>query len=417
MFALVYFRNMLSATATLYKNAFNGLSKNTWYLSIVMLVNRSGTMVIPFMTMYCTQKLHFSLPQAGIIMSLFGAGAIAGAYIGGRITDNFGFYSQQVASLLSGGIMFIVTGFLHTYLSLCIGTFVLSLCNESFRPANATAIAFYSTVENRTRSYSLNRLAINLGWALGGALGGLLASVNYHLLFWVDGSTNIIAALLLLKMLPYGNSKAHIPANSPVKQRAYHDKFYVLFIVITFFFGACFFQVFTIQPVFYKTEWHYNELFIGILMGLNGVIIVFFEMILVYSIEGKKLNTFFIRIGFFVSAISFICLNVLPPGRITALLSITLITFGEMFCMPFMSSFYIQRSALHNRGEYAALYAIAWSVAQIAAPLSGSRIAASYSFTTLWWVLGAVCAASSISVLFLEQKIKSSEKTAVATPG
>jgi predicted MFS family arabinose efflux permease len=407
---------MLSATASLYKNAFKGLSKNTWYLSIVMLVNRSGTMVIPFMTMYCTQKLHFTLPQAGTVMALFGAGAIAGAFIGGRITDRFGFYSQQLASLLLGGIMFLITGFLETYVSLCIGTFILSVCNESFRPANSAAIAWYSAPDNRTRSYSLNRLAINLGWAVGGAIGGLLASINYHLLFWVDGITNIVAAVLLFKLLPYANSKSGVVKDRPiVKQRAYTDKVYIVFIIITFFFASCFFQLFTVQPVFLKTEWHYNEVFIGVLMALNGVIIVFVEMILVYSLEGKKLNTFFIRTGFFIAGISFACLNILPPSQFTAVLSITLITIGEMLSMPFMNSFWIQRSSLHNRGEYAGLYAIAWSVAQIVAPLSGSYIAASYSFTVLWWILAAACVATSISILLLEQKIKSSEKSAVVT--
>lgn len=373
-------------------------------------------MVIPFMTMYCTQQLHFSLPQAGIVMALFGAGAIAGAYIGGRITDKFGFYSQQLASLLLGGIMFIITGFLKTYLSLCIGTFILSLCNESFRPANSAAIAWYSEPDNRTRSYSLNRLAINLGWAFGGALGGLLASVNYHLLFWVDGITNIIAAFLLFKLLPYANSKAGIVKNKPIiKQRAYTDKFYVAFIIITFFFASCFFQLFTVQPVFFKMEWHYNEAFIGFLMALNGIIIVIIEMILVYSLEGRKLNTFFIRTGFFIAGLSFACLNVLPSSYFTAVFSTILITIGEMLSMPFMNSFWIQRSSLHNRGEYAGLYAIAWSVAQIAAPLSGSRIAASYSFATLWWVLTIVCVAASISILLLEQKIKSAENAAVVS--
>jgi len=297
---------------------------------------------------------------------------------------------------------------------LCIGTFILSLCNESFRPANATAIAYYSEPENRTRSYSLNRLAINLCWAFGGGLGGVLASINYHLLFWVDGSTNIIAALLLFKLLPYANSKASIVKDKPViKQHAYTDKFYIAFIIITFFFAACFFQMFTIQPVFFKTQWHYNEAFIGFLMALNGIIIVFTEMILIYSIEGRRLNTFFIRIGFFVSALSFASLNILPPGRATAFISIILITIGEMLSMPFMNSFYIQRSALHNRGQYAALYAMAWSVAQIAAPLSGSRIAASYSFAVLWWILTAVCFCSSVSIFLLEQRIKAAKKSVV----
>ena len=398
---------MLTATAALYKNAFNGLSKNTWYLSAVMLVNRSGTMVIPFMTIYCTQKLHFTLPQAGTVMALFGAGAIAGAYIGGRTTDKFGFYRQQLASLLLGGIMFLVTGFLHTFISLCIGTFILSVCNESFRPANAAAIAYYSKEENRTRSYSLNRLAINLGWAVGGALGGFLASINYHLLFWVDGCTNIVAAVLLFKLLPYANSKTSIVKDKPANaQKAYRDRTYIAFIIITFFFASCFFQLFTIQPVFFKTEWHYNEAFIGFLMALNGIIIVFSEMILVYSIEGKRLDTFFIRIGIFISALSFACLNILPVSVLNAVVSIALVTLGEMLSMPFMNSFCIQRSSLHNRGEYTALYAMAWSLAQIAAPLSGSRIAASYGFTTLWWILCIVCVLAAISVYILEKKTK-----------
>src|SRR3954452_8109898 len=196
----------MPAIIKLYKSAYQGLSRETWFLSLVILINRSGTMVVPFMTMYATQKLHYSIVDAGIIMALFGAGSIVGAFIGGRLTDAIGFYKIQVFALFGGGIMFIVLGYLQSYLLLCCGTFFLSLVNESFRPANSTAIAFYSKAENRTRSYSLNRLAINLGWAIGGALGGFLASVNYQLLFWVDGCTNIAAAILLFKLLPYVKS-------------------------------------------------------------------------------------------------------------------------------------------------------------------------------------------------------------------
>src|SRR5437868_3514850 len=98
---------MFATTLQLYKKAYTGLSRNTWYLSLVMLINRSGTMVIPFMTMYCTLQLGFTILQAGFVMALFGAGAITGALIGGRITDRIGFYPMQVASLFMGGCMFI----------------------------------------------------------------------------------------------------------------------------------------------------------------------------------------------------------------------------------------------------------------------------------------------------------------------
>lgn len=177
-------------------------------------------MVVPFMSIYCVKQLHFSIVQAGAVMSLFGVGAISGSFVGGKLTDKFGFYDVQVGALLSGGILFLALGYQHTFPTVCFGTFILSFCNESFRPANSTAIAHYSTPENKTRSYSLNRLAINLGWAVGAGFGGLLASVNYHLLFWVDGSTNILAGLLLLKIMPRAGIVNTIKKWKPVLQKS-----------------------------------------------------------------------------------------------------------------------------------------------------------------------------------------------------
>lgn len=398
---------MLAATIQLYKNAYTGLSRKTWYLSLVMLINRSGTMVVPFMTIYATQQLHFTITQAGFIMGLFGAGAIVGAFTGGRITDKFGFYPMQIVSLLLGGTMFIITGYMHTFLSLCISTFLLSVCNESFRPANATAIAFYSKDENRTRSYSLNRLAINLGWAVGGALGGFLASVNYNLLFWVDGCTNIAAAILLLKLLPYVKSGTkHIEHKKEhTGKSAYHDGIYIVFLVLTVLFAACFFHLFTILPVYYKTEWHLNVQFIGLLMALNGIIIVLIEMVLIFKLEGTRPHTGFIQRGVILVGIGYALINILPSVAWAAVLTMIIITFGEILSMPFMNSFWISRTSSNNRGQYAAMYTIAWSIAQIAAPTLGSQVAAGINYNALWWIIAGICVAGGIGFMMLGKKM------------
>src|SRR5690606_32331404 len=126
----------------------------------------SGTMVIPFMTVYLTQELNFSIAQAGSVLAVFGIGSIIGAYLGGKLSDRFGFYAIQFWSLLLNGIFFIILGQMHTLPSIMLVIFLMSVLGEAFRPANASAVAFYSTAENRTRSYSLNRLAINLGWSV-----------------------------------------------------------------------------------------------------------------------------------------------------------------------------------------------------------------------------------------------------------
>lgn len=397
---------MLTFFFQLYKTAYSGLSKNSWYLSLVMLINRSGTMVVPFMSIYTIQQLHFTIVQSGWIMAFFGAGAIAGGFIGGKLTDKIGFYDIQVGALLVGGILFLILGYQRTFVSVGIGTFILSFCNESVRPANSTAIAHYSTDENRTRSYSLNRLAINLGWAFGGGLGGLLASVNYHLLFWVDGCTNIFAGLLLLRLMPRSKiikSVKSITDHTIKTVSAYKDGVYLIFILLSTLFATCFFQFFIMQPVFYKIQWHFNERFIGFLLAFNGILIVLFEMVLIHKLEGKRNPLVYIISGILVSAASFAVLNLLPHVVWVALLVVILITLGEMLSMPFMNSFWISRTNNNNQGEYAALYSMSWSAAQIIAPPVGSQIIAYGGFNMLWWVLTSVCVVSATGYFLLKK--------------
>ncbi|HEY4154605.1 MAG TPA: MFS transporter [Puia sp.] len=390
--------NPFSSTLTLYKNAYSGLSRSTWLLSVVMLVNRSGTMVLPFMTIYLT-AMGFSLFHAGLVVGLFGLGAICGGYLGGKLTDKWGFHQIQLVTLCGGGLLFIVLGLMRHYLLICLFTFILSLVNEAFRPANNTAIAHYSKEENRTRSFSLNRLAINLGWAFGGSLGGFIASFNYHLLFWIDGLTNITAAFLLhylLKSKPVAEPE-HRPNHDLVPARsAFHDKTYILFISLAILFGMCFFQLFSTLPVYYKDHLQLSEFHIGLLMGLNGMIIVLIEMVLVFRLEAKKKITRNISWGLLLTSFSFIVLNLLPPQPYSALISVILVTFGEIFAMPFMNTYWTSRTLPANRGQYAGLYTMAWSLAQVAGPTGGTWIAGHYGFYTLWWIAGGICLLTAI---------------------
>lgn len=350
-------------------------------------------MVVPFMSIYTIQQLHFTIVQSGFIMGFFGIGAISGSFIGGKLTDKIGFYDIQVGALLIGGLLFIILGYQHTFTSVAIGTFILSICNESFRPANSAAIAHYSTDDNKTRSYSLNRLATNLGWAFGGGIGGLLASFNYHLLFWVDGCTNIFAALLLLRLMPRSHIVKSVKAiaKTITSSSAYKDKVYLVFIFLCILFATCFFQFFIMQPVFYKLQWHFNERFIGFLMALNGLLIVLIEMVIVHKLEGKRNPLTYICIGILLTGLCFALLNLLPHTALIAILLVVLITLGEIISMPFTNTFWISRADNSNRGEYAGLYSMSWSAAQVIAPPLGSQVIAYGGFNMLWWVLSGVC--------------------------
>ncbi len=385
---------MLNRTLSIYKNSFTGLSRQTWLLSLIMLINRSGTMVIPFLTLYLTSSdMGRTLAEAGTVMGLFGLGAVIGAYFGGRLSDKIGFYNVQLFTLFFGGVMFIVLGQVKSYPLICLCTFILSLVNEAFRPANSTAIAHYSSPQNRTRSYSLNRLAINLGWAVGSSIGGFLAAYNYQLLFWVDGLTNIGAAFLLFFFLNPKLKQGHaeqgaVTADPP--QSAYRDKVYIWFIALATLYALCFFQLFTTIPKYFRDNLFLDERFIGFLMALNGILIAVVEMVLIYYLERRGNYMRYIVAGTFLCAVSYFSLLIPGQAATVALVMILLISVGEIMSMPFMNTFWTSRSNDRNRGQYAALYTIAWGIGQTLGPVLFSQLVDATSFNVMFIVLGAV---------------------------
>jgi len=402
---------MITPAIQLYKNAYSGLTRRIWLLSIVMLINRSGTMVLAFMTLYC-KHLGFTTKQGGLVVAIYGVGSVAGAFLGGKITDKFGFYYTQFTALFFGGTMFILLGQMRSYEAICICTFFLSMVNESFRPANAAAIAHYSTQKNRTQSFSLVRLAINIGWGIGVAVGGFLASINYHLLFWTDGFTNIAAAVSLLIILPkvslaQQKTKTVIQphADKLKSASAYNDKEFLKFLILTILFATCFFQLFTTVPIYFKEGLKLNEFWIGVVMSLNGILIALVEMVLVFKLEGRKPYLTLMCYGSVIMGIAFLLLNLpIASGFIIAIFSMLVVTIAEMVGMPFMNSYYIGRSSDQNRGQYAGLYTMSWSLAQVIGSSCGALIAAALGFFNLWLLVGFICLVTATGFYWLQNK-------------
>lgn len=400
---------MIKGALNLYSSSFKGLSRETWLLSLIMLINRSGTMVLPFMTLYLTSKeMNRSLSEVGTVVGLWGLGAIIGAYFGGLLTDKIGFHRVQFITLFGGGILFITLGQIHSYSLICIFTFILSMVNEAFRPANSSAVAGYSTLENRTRSYSLNRLAVNLGWAIGASIGGIIASFNYTLLFWIDDFTNIIAALSLIifikplseKVKPTGNSEAIItPAVT-----AYSDKRFILFSILIMLFSFCFFQLFSTIPKYFRDNMHLSESYIGTIMAINGLLIVLVEMVLVNYLEGKRNMLIYITAGAIICAIAFLTFLFPMKAKSLSLLMILFISLGEITAMPFMNTYWSVRSSSQNRGQYAALITIAWSAGQTVGPYTCSLIAEKTNFETMFITLAGILCFTAIGFYMLIEK-------------
>ncbi len=394
-----------------YKKSFSGLSRETWLLSVVMLINRSSYMAVPFMGLYVTQYLSRPTSDAGLIITLFGIGSILGATAGGKFTDAFGFRAVQIFSTLIGGALFIFFSTIKHFETLCLLTLVISFFSEAFRPANFTAIATYANPGTETRSYSLNRLATNLGWAVGSSIGGIIASFNYQLLFIVDGAVNILCGLAIFSLLPVvkGYRKAIKEKLKGIEVRKpWQDPLFIKFILLTTLFTTCFFLMFRVVPIFYKEVWHMDESMIGMILGLNGIIIAVFEMVMINKIENKRSPIFYIIMGVVLVAIAYTLLLIPKTLPLTiALLVTVVITVGEMLSLPFINTFVIERSNEFNRGQYAAGYTLSWSTAQVVGPTAGFYLAAHFGYNVLWITLSLLllfCALSYSKLNMSEER-------------
>ncbi|PNQ73373.1 MFS transporter [Hanstruepera neustonica] len=379
-----------------YLNTFKGLSREVWWLALITLINRAGTMVIPFLSLYLTTDLNFTLNQVGWVMSAFGFGSVVGSWLGGKLTDTIGYYKVMVRSLLTTGILFIGLQFLNTFTAICIGIFLVMLVADMFRPAMYVALSAYSKPENKTRSVTLIRLAINLGFSAGPALGGLIIiTMSYSGLFWVDGITCILATILLMKVLNPKKAKTTDNVINENPQSAYSDKAFWIFLASMTVFGIIFLQYFSTMPIYYKDIHALTELEIGLLLGLNGAFIFILEMPLIKWLENTKYSkTFLMLVGAFLTAASFLVLNLTSWVGIL-LVGMLFMTVGEMIAFPFSNAFAMERAKKGNQGEYMALYTISFSIAHIFGHNAGMQLVDHLGFDNTWYimtVLGIICA-------------------------
>lgn len=399
---------LLQRTINLYRESFAGLRREVWYLSAVLLINRAGAMVIPFLTVYLTSQRGFTLQEAGLIMSSFGVGSLVGSYVGGWITDRLGFYRVQLVTLVGSGICFGVLGFMESFWGMVLGIFALSLVTDAFRPANQAALAYYSHPQNRARAYGLLRLAVNLGFSIGPVLGGIvIVALSYRWLFIINGLGVLAAALAFRLLLPPGRQEEVAAANTGEALHgisAYRNRRFLAFIFFNLLGITAFMQFFSSLTVYLKEQLGYTEGEIGGLIAINGLMIVVIEMPLVHKAGERFRPLGIIRTGFLFLAAGYLALTWAEVGSLAPLLFIVLITIGEMLSMPFASTYAAAQAPVSRRGEYMGLLSIGWAGAFILAPSVGLRWAEHFGFGSLWVLAASLSLVSALGMWLLNYR-------------
>ncbi len=406
---------MLQTAFQRYINNFRGFSREVWILAIITFINRAGTMVLPFLSKYLKEDLHFSYSEVGWIMVCFGVGSMLGSWLGGKLSDKIGFYKVMIFSLFTSGLLFFVIQFITSFIGLCISMFVIMVVADMFRPAMFVSLGAYAKPENRTRALTLVRLAINLGFAAGPALGGLIImNIGYRGLFWADGMTCIVAIVIFWLMVKEKKKSAFRDAahrGDVLTHSVFKDKPFWIFLTTCLITGILFFQLFTTIPLYHRKQFNLSEFETGLLLTLNGVLVFFCEMAIVGYIERKNINKVkIVSFGSLFMAISMFLMLINTWAGILIIMMLFM-TFAEMFAFPFSNSVALSRAPKGHEGRYMAIYTMSFSLAHILSAKTGMEIIERYGYQANWFFMGMLGILGAMLGIWVYRLIQNEHKT------
>ena len=395
-----------------YINTFKGLSKEAWMLSMVMLINRSGSMVLPFLGVYMTDHLKFNLESAGIVLSFYGIGSVLGSWLGGFLTDKFGEYDVQSWSLFLSAPIFLIIPFFPTIEMMAFLIFLQSTISDTFRPANSVAITKYAKPENLTKAFSLNRMAINLGFSIGPALGGILSGISYNFLFIVNAIGALAAGIIYVIFFRKRNKIFREKRKSePIKtletvvaKSPYRDFPFLVYSFLCTIFAICFFQFFNTIPLFYKDVAKLSQTDIGFILGYSGFIIVLLEMPLVSIAERTLKTSQILFLGALFAGFSYLLL-VFGSSIPLLIFSMTILSISEIWALPFMSTVTAVRAKSGNKGAYMGLNGIAFSFSFIVTPFLGTYVVSKFGFNALWYGSFVILTLTAVLLYYVVRKM------------
>ncbi len=388
-----------------YKASYSGLASSAWLLSSIILVNRIGTMVIFFMTLYMTQKLHFSISLAGKMIGVFGLGSLVGAYLGGWLSDKIGSIKVQIYSLFLTSAGLIVLAYLQNPFEIGIALFLVATATDAFRPANSTTMAAICSEKDRARGFALQRLAVNLGVAIGPAVGGYLAKINYSYLFWVDSLTCLLAGILLVvfqNKIIFRSTDSGSHTDKPALS-IFKDRTLLTILALLFPLSMVFYQIFNTWSLYLEEFIHLSEDQIGLLFTVNAVIIMLVELPLIHGLSRCKplkiisMGTFLIGAGFMLMPFG--------SGYYFIAFTVVLWTFGEILTFPLTVTMIANLANDSNRGKYLGSYTFLFSLAFVTGPPLGAWVYSAIGPNYLWYSAGIIGSIVCLGFLILNSRL------------
>lgn len=373
-----------------------------WYLWLGTVVTRLGGFVIPFLTLYLTSQRGISVSEAGLIVSLFGAGSFISQVAGGELADRLGRRPVLLMSLFITPVFMLLLGFARNLAAIAVSTFVLGMFTDLYRPAVSAAIADLVPTANRAKAFGYLYWAINLGAALAPLAAGLIARFNYLLLFIGDAVTTFIYGLIVLRRVPETQPieaapGAHVSLSARLRQLG-REPIVLALAGLSFLAAMVYVQSIVTLPLDMSRH-GLSPADYGIAIAANAILIV------LVTIQASRLVGKWPRFGALALAVLLIGagfgFNSLASTLPLYLLGVMIWTLGEIINAAVAPTLIADLSPVELRGLYQGVFGAAWGLSFFIGPFLGSWAFDRFTPDGLWLGCAALGAVAALGFLGL----------------
>jgi MFS family permease len=353
--------------------SLRALPRVAWFIFAGTFINRCGSLVMPFITLYLTRQQH-SVADAGWTLFTFGLGNLGATLVGGHLADRIGRKRTMMLSLFSTSAVVCLLPHATSLAGIQALMFLTGLAGELYRPAVNALIADFIPLEHRLTAYAANRTALNAGWALGPALGGFLAHHSWALLFYADAATTFLFGLIAWKALPDGDHSRELMARwSGIWREVFRNRPFLAFASANLCLAIVFMQ-----------------------MNSTFSLIVFFELPLT-AVTRRFRSRNVIAAGYFLcgTGMTFaVGANSIP----SFVLVMMIFTLGEMLSLPMAATYLAQIAPEAGRGRFMGVFGLTWALSMLIGPKLGLAVYARQP-DLWWWICGGLGALAAILML------------------
>ncbi|NIM95358.1 MAG: MFS transporter [Anaerolineales bacterium] len=392
------------------RDTYQEFPQTFWILVVAQFIDRLGaTLIMPFFSLYITQKFGVGMTQAGILFGIFSISGLIGSFIGGALTDRFGRRKLVLFGLVISALSSVSMGLVNDLRAFYLLAGVVGILSDVAGPAYQAMIADILVEEKRAEGFGVLRVAGNMAWIIGPTIGGLLASQSYLLLFILDAISSIITAIIVYRMIPETK-----PEVSEEEERGTlldtmkgyvqvaNDRLYLMFVLASILVTTTYLQLYSTLSVFLRDVHGVSPQTFGSLMSLNALTVVIFQFWLTRRIKRfpqlvmMAAGTVLYMVGF--TMYGFVLTY---AGFLAAML---IITVGEMIIIPTSQALAARFAPADMRGRYMAFFGLSWAIPSTFGATAAGLIMDNYDPRWVWYSAGIIAALAAIGFLTLQAR-------------